>query len=181
MPTTTPRRYAMPTIGLHWLMLLLLIAVYATVQLHEVFPKGSALRGSLMTLHFSLGMLVFCLVWLRLALRLFGTTPPIEPPLNPWMLRLAGLMHLALYGVMIGLPLLGWLMLNAAGKPVPFFGLELPALIAEHEAAAELLEEVHEAVGEASYFLIGLHAGAALIHHYILRDNTLARMLPARR
>ncbi len=34
--------------------------------------------------------------------------------------------HLALYGFLILTPLLGWLLLSAGGKPIPFFGLELP-------------------------------------------------------
>jgi cytochrome b561 len=78
---------------------------------------------------------------------------------------------------MIGMPLAGWLILSSAGKPVPFFGLELPALIAENKDLSKQIKEIHETVGQLGYFLIGLHALAALFHHYILRDNTLYRML----
>ncbi|HLY96193.1 MAG TPA: cytochrome b/b6 domain-containing protein, partial [Sideroxyarcus sp.] len=74
----------------------------------------------------------------------------------------------------------GWLLLSATGKPVPFFGLELPALIGENKDLAKTLKDIHEFVGTAGYYLIGLHAAAALYHHYIVRDNTLLRMLPDR-
>jgi cytochrome b561 len=87
-------------------------------------------------------------------------------------------MHVALYVLMIGLPLVGWLILSASGKPVPFFGLQLPALVGENKALADLFKEIHETGGTVGYFLIGLHAAAALFHHYVVRDNTLRRMLP---
>jgi len=82
---------------------------------------------------------------------------------------------------MIGMPLAGWLLLSAEGDPIPFFGLQLPELISQNKNVAELIKEAHEAGGTVGYFLIGLHAAAALFHHYIVRDNTLARMLPDRR
>ena len=89
--------------------------------------------------------------------------------------------HLALYLWMLGLPVLGWLILSAEGKPIPFFGLELPPLIGLDEARAESLEELHKTAGTIGYWLIGLHAAAALFHHHAQRDNTLTRMLPLRR
>lgn len=75
-------RYGSLSIGIHWLMLLLFVAVYGTTELHELFEKGSDLRKALMNWHFMLGILVFVLVWLRLAARLSGPSPAIvpEPP-----------------------------------------------------------------------------------------------------
>lgn len=174
-------RYGSLSIGIHWLMVLLFVAVYGTVELHELFEKGSDPRKLLMTWHFMLGILVFVLVWLRLAARLSGPTPAILPE-PPGLQQLSSkLLHLALYALMIGMPLIGWLMLSAAGKPIPFFGLELPALIGENKDLAEQLEELHEIVGTTGYFLIGLHTVAALYHHYFKHDNTLTRMLPERK
>lgn len=174
-------RYGSLSIGIHWLMLLLFVAVYGTVELHELFEKGSDLRGALMTWHFMFGVLVFVLVWLRLAARLSGPAPAILPEPSSLQQLSSKLLHLALYMLMIGMPLTGWLLLSAAGKPIPFFGLELPALIGENKDLAEQFEELHETVGTTGYFLIGLHTVAALYHHYIKRDNTLTRMLPERR
>ncbi|MBN8767372.1 MAG: cytochrome B [Thiobacillus sp. SCN 64-317] len=173
-------RYSYPSIGLHWLMLLLFIGVYGAIELHGLSEKGSDIRAAFKTWHFMLGLLVFVLVWLRLAARLAGPAPAIhpEPPrLLQWTSRL---MHWALYLLMIGLPLLGWLVLSAGGKPIPFFGLELPALIGENKALARQLKDLHETIGTLGYFLIGLHAAAALYHHYIKHDDTLIRMLPGR-
>jgi cytochrome b561 len=89
---------------------------------------------------------------------------------------IANTVEFALYVLMIGLPLLGWVMLSAEGEPIPFFGVQLPALVGANEALAERTKEVHETLATVGYFLIGLHAIAALFHHYVQRDNTLRRM-----
>lgn len=180
MHANKPDRYGVVPMGLHWLMLLLLVAVYASMELRGIFPKGSAQYNGMKTWHYMLGLSVFVLVWVRLAVRLMSTMPAIVPPLPQWQMRFSHWVHAALYLLMMVLPLLGWLVLSAGGKPIPFFGLELPALIAENKANAKQIKELHEAIATAGYFLIGLHAAAALFHHYWMGDNTLKRMLPGR-
>jgi cytochrome b561 len=177
----TTDRYGSLSIAMHWLMLLLLIAVYACIELRELFPKGSDIREALKVWHYMLGLSVFVLVWLRLAMHLSGTTPRIVPEQGPWQRLSARLMHVALYVLMIAMPLAGWLILSSGGKPIPFFGLQLPALVGENKGLADAIKEIHEIGGTIGYYLIGLHAAAALFHHYIKRDNTLTRMLPGRR
>lgn len=174
-------RYGQLSIAMHWLMLLLLAAVFACIELRELYPKGSEPREALKAWHFTLGLTVFVLVWLRLALRLGAPTPRIEPAPASWQQLSAKAVHLLLYVLMIGLPIGGWLMLSAAGKPIPFWGVQLPAIVAENKALAEQVKELHALGGEIGLWLVGLHAAAALFHHYVLRDNTLRRMLPERR
>jgi len=176
----TPARYGSLSIAMHWLMFLLLVAVYACIELREIYPKGSDPREALKAWHFTLGLTVFALIWVRLALRLLQETPVIEPTPPAWQNILAKLVHLALYALMLGMPVVGWLVLSGEGKPIPLYGIDLPALMAENESLAETLEEAHKLAGNTGYFLIGLHAVAALFHHYALRDNTLTRMLPGR-
>ena len=165
-------------IGVHWLTLLLLIAVYALIELRDIYPKGSAGHELMKTWHFMLGMAVLAVLLVRLPLRLALHAPPITPALPAWQDRLAHAMHWALYGFLLVMPLLGWLTLSAKGQPIPFFGLELPALIGPDKATAKNLEDIHELIGNVGYALIGLHAAAALWHHYVTRDDTLERMLP---
>jgi len=173
-------RYGSLSIALHWLMLILIAGLYACIELKGNFPKGSEPRELLKQWHFMLGLSVFALVWLRLLARLIAPTPRIVPAIPLWQALPARLMHLALYALMIGAPLAGWLILSAADKPIPFFGLELPALIGPNPELAGQIKEVHELVGSLGYWLIGLHAAAGLLHHFIRRDNTLTRMLPGR-
>jgi len=171
-------RYSKLSIALHWLMALLLVAVYACIELRVFFPKGSDPREALKTWHFMLGMSIFFLVLIRLAARHFGFTPPIEPMPPKWQQVINKLMHLALYLFMFGMPLAGWLMFSAWGKPVPFFGLELPPLIGVNRPLGASIREWHEIVGQVGYYLIGLHVAAGLYHHYFVRDNALKRILP---
>lgn len=171
-------RYDSLSIGIHWLMLLLLAAVYASMELRGLFPKGSDPREAMKLWHFMLGLSVLGLVLIRLAVRVSGKTPDIQPAPPNWQARSATALHIALYVLMIGMPLLGWLVLSASGKPVPFFGLQLPALISENKDLAKQIKEIHETFAVVGYFLIGFHATAALFHHYVIRDNTLRRMLP---
>ncbi len=173
--------YGWPLIGLHWVTLALLMLVYATAELSDVFPKGSAGRASVRNLHESLGLLVFGMVWLRLTLRAFAASPAIVPTPPRWQVLLATLVHVALYVLMIAVPLSGWLMLNADGKALVWFGTPLPVLVAPNAWLADVLEDVHEAIAQAGYALVGLHAAAAVFHHYLLRDNTLRLMWPALR
>jgi cytochrome b561 len=173
-------RYGSLLITLHWLMLLLIVAVYASIELRELYPRGSAIREGLKTLHYTLGLAIFLLVWLRLYARLTSPSPAIVPHPPRWQLVIAHAMELAIYIMMIAMPLLGWLSLNAGGDPVSLFGLPLPQLIGANEQLAGQLEEWHESIGTAGYALIGVHTLAALSHHYIQRDNTLRRMLPGK-
>lgn len=175
----TVDRYGSLSIGTHWLMLLLLIAVYAAINLHDAATKGSALRADLKLWHFAFGLSIFVLVAVRLAIRWqAGRAPNIMPAISVWQHRLAHTMHLALYVFMIVMPLLGWLTVSAKGAPISIFGMQLPLLLASDKALAGTLKEIHETIGTIGYYLIGLHALAALYHHYIKRDNTLLRMLP---
>ena len=82
---------------------------------------------------------------------------------------------------MVGMPLLGWFAVSAKGDPILFFGAPLPMLIGADQSLYRTLKDIHETIGTIGYYLIGLHAAAALLHHYVMRDNTLMRMWPKRR
>lgn len=171
-------RYSFASIVLHWVMLLVIVAVYAAIELREFYPRGSEPREALKMWHFMLGLSILGLVGLRIAARLVWAAPRSSLDGPAWREGMAKATHLALYIFMIAMPVAGWLILSAEGKPVPFFGLELPALVGVNEQFAERMEELHELGGTIGYWLIGAHAAASLIHHYILRDRVLARMLP---
>lgn len=172
----TTERFGLISIGFHWLMFLLLVAVYACIELRELYPKGSDPREALKSWHFMLGLTVFILVWLRLLSRLLQTNPGgLSPPIT-WQAFAAKMTHFTLYLLMISMPLMGWLILSAEGKPIPFYGMNVPSLIAENHDLAEFIEEIHETVGTLGYFLIAFHTLAALFHHYLLKDGTLMRI-----
>ncbi|MBX9835059.1 MAG: cytochrome b/b6 domain-containing protein [Burkholderiaceae bacterium] len=175
-------RFSSSSIALHWLMALLLVATAATIELKGIYLKGSAERELLKTVHFMLGASVFVLVWLRLLARISGTTPPITPPLPVWQAWFSHAVQWVLYALMVALPVLGWLILSANGKPVTLLGgLQMPLLpISQSREAMLRFKEIHETAATLGYGLVALHSAAALAHHYFQRDNTLLRMVPKR-
>lgn len=172
--------YGKISIALHWLMLALIVAVYACIEFRELYERGSDPREALKAWHFTLGLTVFLLAWLRVLMYVVQRHPAIKPSAPVWQDKLSRAVHIMLLVFMIGMPLGGWLILSAEGDPVPFWSVDLPALVGPNETLAHVVEDVHETVGTIGYFLIGLHAAAALFHHYIRKDNTLIRMLPAK-
>ena len=104
--------------------------------------------------------------------------PTLVSTLPYWQKVTARLVHLSFYALMFALPVSGLLMSSAAAIPVSAFGMfDLPNLVAPSEALFRRLIHVHRWLGYALLLLIGLHAGAALMHHFVKRDNTLKKML----
>ena len=171
-------RYSGSLIALHWLMLVLFIGIYVCIEAAEMVPEHSPTHELLMSWHYQFGFAILALVWLRLLMRLVHGAPAIEPAPPDWQRRIAAIMHMMLYGLMIIMPITGWLLINTEGEPLYILGVNMPVLLSPHHGLAELFEEVHEIIGLAGYAFIGLHTLAALFHHYILGDNTLKRMLP---
>lgn len=169
-----PERYNSASVVLHWLTLAVLVGVYVTAELQE----GGRRAESFATWHQTLGLSVFMLVALRLGARLIWASPP-EVELG-WRNSLSKVTHGALYLWLIGMPVIGWLILSAEGGAIAIFGVHLPPLVGANHDLAERLEKIHEVGGTLGYGLIGLHAAAALFHHYILRDRLMSRMLPKR-
>ena len=173
-------KYSRMSIALHWLMVLLFILIYASIEFRGIFPKDSDGRTLMKDAHFMLGLTVFTLVWLRLLARSIGGAPKITPAPPAWQTALATLMHWALYVFMIAMPVLGYLILSYNDKSVLFYGFDLPALTLKDPDFAKQIKSWHELGGSIGYWLIGLHALAGLAHHYLIKDNTLLRMLPKR-
>ena len=176
-----PKRYPDSAILLHWLVLILVVAAYACILLRTNFERGSDIREGLKAWHFMLGLSVLAATFLRIGLRaMVWKTPPITPP-PPRMLHLLSIAaHLAIYAWLIAMPIAGWTILSAKGDPIPFWGLNLPPLTSPDKVLADQVKELHETSGTIGYFLLGLHAAAALFHHYLMKDDTLRRMLPSR-
>ncbi|ALU89407.1 cytochrome b [Herbaspirillum rubrisubalbicans] len=174
-PLPQPTRYHPYSVILHWVMFLLFVVALATIEYREDIPKGDPLRDLLRTVHMHAGQLVLILVILRLIARKMLGVPPELP--MPKLQRLgAHAVHLLLYVVMIGLPLTGILFTQAGGRDVVFFGMTLPVILAKDMALRGPIKEVHELMGNAVYFLVGLHVLGALWHQLFDRMPILQRM-----
>ena len=168
-------RYHPLSAALHWLMFLLFVVALATIEYRDDIPKGDPLRDLLRTVHMHAGQLVLIFVVVRLIARKLMGVPP-ELPLPRLQQLGASAVHLLLYAVMIGLPITGILFTQAGGRDVVFFGMTLPVILAKDMAVRGPIKEVHEFMGNAVYFLVGLHVLGALWHQLFDRMPILQRM-----
>ena len=166
--------------SLHWLMALLIVGLLALGFYMADLPLSPE-KLQFYSWHKWAGVSVFVLVWLRLFWRLTHRPPAFAASLSATQQALAHLGHLALYLLMIAIPVSGWLMSSAKGVQTVWFGvLPLPDLLGRDKALGAQLADLHSALNIGLLVLIGGHAAAALFHHLVRKDDTLRRMLPAR-
>ncbi|MGN6151360.1 MAG: cytochrome b, partial [Lysobacteraceae bacterium] len=132
---------------------------------------------ALMRIHTQAGVLVLLLAALRIVSRLAAHAPDTHDRRSTAG-RAAALLHLCFYLILLALPLLGWAYVNAKGKPVVFFGLELPRLLGRDRDLADTLQSLHTTLGWTLLAMIGVHALGALWHHFGAKDDVLRSMLP---
>jgi len=174
----TPTRYTRTAIGLHWLMALLIIGLFS-VGLYMTGLKLTPHKLQVYSWHKWAGVTVFLLAAIRLAWRAGHRPPPPPAGMPAWQRIAAEGAHHLLYLLMIVIPLSGWLMSSAKGFQTVWFGvLPLPDLLAKDEALGTLLATVHKTLNFSLAALVLAHAGAAVKHHWLDRDDVLARMLP---
>lgn len=170
------KRYHPASIFLHWLVFLLVIAAFIAIELKGQFPKGSEPRELCKQIHGVFGQLIFIAMAIRLFIRLkYGVPAPTNPV--PLLTSLAKAMHWLLYALLLIAPIFGILYFQYAGKEIHFFGLVWPQFLTPNVESKKLVEGIHEFLGNSLYFLIGLHALAGLWQHYVIKDDTLRRML----
>lgn len=165
----------------HWATAAAILVAAAAVLLRELVDDKT-LRLILIETHRSFGVAVLMLMAGRLVARRVAGHSSAAAELGLVPRLAAALTHLALYGLMAALPLLGWALTNANGKAVRLLGLiELPRIVAADLDLADNLAEWHQRAAWALLAVVLAHAGAALWHHFFRRDAVLVAMLPGRR
>lgn len=168
--------------GLHWLVAGLVVLVVAFGWAAEAAPHSTAARGSLLFLHRSIGLVILAAMVLRALWRWRRPPPALPQSVGALETVLAELTHLALYVVLIAMPLAGYLNAAAAQHPVSFFGLaDIPPLVPADRRLSQIAIAVHLAGQYALYAFVALHVAGALYHAALRRDGVLDRMLPRRR
>jgi len=174
--------YGAVAMALHWIVLALVLGAWLTGQFGDELPRGPA-RDAGLFIHMSLGLAIIGFVLARLFWRLSDPPPLAErSPLGPWGEWASKAVHCLIYAVLLAVPIAGIVAQLARGHALPIFGLfEIAAPWPADRAFAHDVKEVHEMLANGMLALVGLHAAAALVHHYIFRDRTLLRMLPVTR
>jgi cytochrome b561 len=175
VPAPAPAGYTRTAIGLHWLIALLIAAGF-TLGLLLGDMKLSPLKAQLESYHKWIGVTVFLGLVLRAFWRLTHRPPPL-PAMPAWQVVAAKFTHGLLYTLMAAVPITGWLFSSAHGYPVKYLGLwQLPDLVPKDQSLARALHAIHENFAWLMVYVAGLHAAAALKHHFYDRDDTLRRM-----
>jgi cytochrome b561 len=171
-------RYGVVTQLLHWLTVALVGTAYF------VSPGGSEQRvystafDTARQTHETIGILLFGLVLLRILWRLLEPTPE-PPPMAPWMKLSASAAHLALYALLLAIPLTAIAGAWLENHPLTIFGIgNIGPMLSPVPGLGQSVAYIHTILGNVIIWLAGFHAAAALFHHYFLRDNILTSMLP---
>ena len=162
--------------GLHWLMAVMILGLLALGIYMSDLPL-SPQKLTFYSWHKWAGVTVFLLVWLRLGWRLTHRPPALPESLSAPMRWAAHAGHALLYGLMVVIPLSGWLMSSAKGFQTVWFGvLPIPDLIGKDKALGDLLQQTHKLLNLLLMLTLAGHVAAALWHHFVVKDDTLRRM-----
>lgn len=174
----TKARFGLVSKALHWTAAALMLGlIWLGWYMVDLTYYDKWYNASL-HYHKSLGLLVLILALAKIVWHWHTRAPASLPGLKTWEKVGAKLMHYVLWGMLLLLPITGYLISTSAGKPIQLFNwFELPPLVEVDEALRELAITVHYYLAYATLGLIAAHAGAALKHHFINRDDTLKRML----
>jgi cytochrome b561/polyisoprenoid-binding protein YceI len=166
---------------LHWLIVAL-IALQAALGLTGLMLPLGIEKLAVLARHKSIGITILGLAALRLLWRWLNPTPPLPSNLKPYERFLAHFTHAALYVLLFAMPLTGWIMSSARGFPVSWFNLyQLPDLVGKSAPLYHAMVRTHAVLAIALALTLLLHVAGALKHHFVLKDDTLRRMLPSGR
>ncbi len=177
----TPRGYGLVMIILHWLVTLAVIGLFwLGVWMTELsYYDDWYKRGP--ELHKSIGIVLFMVMLARVAWSAMSIKPDDEPGSTAWQRRAAHAMHWLLYVLLFAVMISGYLISTADGRPIQVFALfEVPATLSGIDNMEDVAGEVHWYLALMLISLVGVHALAALKHHFIDRDRTLIKMLGIR-
>tara|TARA_R110001592_G_scaffold63586_9_gene195034 strand:- start:1513 stop:2106 length:594 start_codon:yes stop_codon:yes gene_type:complete len=179
MPAKNTRsRYGWVSVGIHWLMAIVVIGMFALGIWMRQLSYYDPWYQDGPTIHKSIGVLLFILLLARIGWRSINIRPNDDPILKKWERTTAHLTHFAMYGLMLMLMTAGYLISTADGRQIEVFNLfSVPATVQGIENQEDIAGEIHEILAWTLILLAGVHALAALKHHFINRDSTLLKML----
>ncbi|MBU2588997.1 MAG: cytochrome b [Alphaproteobacteria bacterium] len=172
-------KYSGLAMTLHWLVAIAVIVTWRIAEAAEHAPTREA-RGEIMGNHFALGVVIFLLVATRFIWRQMNPPPAQIASHAPWEKTLAKATHLAMYTLLLAMPLVGWFAMSTYGSPISVWGVvEVPALpVPVNPDLAGEIFDLHAIAGTTLLVLIAVHVLATLKHTFIDKDGTLFRMLP---
>lgn len=170
--------YTRTAIFFHWVIFVLIVIGWSLGSYMSGL-EFSPEKLRYVSWHKWLGVSVFLIAAARVAWRLTHAVPALPAAMPFWQRRAAVAMHVLLYVLILIIPITGWLFSSAAGVPTVYLGLvQLPDLLEKNKALADVLRAVHATLNWSLLAVVLGHAGFALKHHLVDRDEVLRRMMP---
>jgi len=167
------------TITLHWTTVLVVLTLFGSGLLYGAVEERSW-APPLLQVHRSLGVTIWTLTVFRLFWRVTGARFPAFPAsMTPLHQLGARLSEYGLYALLLIQPATGLAQTILRGRPFDVFAWSIPPLVARDLGLVGIFRAAHEIGAWCLFALAGLHAAAALVHHFILRDDVLEAMAPA--
>ena len=166
---------------LHWLVASLVVVQFVLANLAERAEDADDLVSELALFanHRSVGITILALIIVRLLWRWRNPPPRLPDTVPGWQVTASRVSHYSLYGILLAMPISGWLMSSAADVSVTWFNLvNLPDFIAPNHDREEFFEGIHELLATLLFVIASLHILAALKHGLFDKDDVLQRMLP---
>jgi cytochrome b561 len=172
-------RYGVVPQTIHWLTVIFIAVGWLLGSFMDDFPKG--VRPVVLLAHMTLGQFVIALLVIRLVWRFVDPPPPPEKTRFGRLHEIAAkVSHYALYVLLLVVPFVGIVVQLKRGNALPIFGVwNFVSPWPADRATARSALRAHEYLANALVLLAGIHAAAALVHHWLFRDRTLVRMLPS--
>lgn len=171
-------RYDSRTVMLHWATAALVVALWGSAQIIDYFPRGWP-RVDARSTHVTMGVILLVAIVWRVLHRL-GNGRKL-PAADRGLLHVAAKgTHYGLYLLVIAQLTLGVLFVWARGDNI-WNLFTIPRLAPGNPDFRHTVGDLHGLIANVILILAGVHASAALVHHYFWRDNVLRRMLPAPR
>jgi len=178
MLRNTLSRFGSITKFLHWSLFALVCVQFYLIWQRSLFPKDAPEKTSLILTHKSIGITILGLAFLFWLWKAINVKPAL-PHQARWEYILAKIVQHSLLIIIVLMPITGFLLSNAGGRPTLYFGLfEIPAIIGPNKELAGIFDAMHETFAYLIVFLVSLHIIGALRHHFLLKDNVFKRMLP---
>lgn len=165
-------------IGFHWVTAALVAIAFAAILYREGLDDPDQ-RLFWLDVHRSIGLTLLGLTVARVIARVILPFNRVHET-APAMRVAAGLAHIAIYLGLVAMPLLGWAQSSAKARKFKLFDIKMPSLVHHDSALGETIGQWHEWIGWTMLALIGLHALAALYHHYVRKDDVLRDMIRLR-